>query len=537
MDGTQTSFFDVERERRWHIWVLFAVLFAITFAAVWVVTFSIGNAAAIVLFDTRLFWLTLTGPGLAALLLGSMGVAWLYWRLSRIGAEQRLLAAMCARPLDPDDRYHQRLRNIVDEMAIAGGCSGLRCVVVPTMGMNAFAFSDFDNGGTIGVTEGALARLTRQQLEAVVAHEMAHILAGDCRTVTAACLLFGVYSGALAGFAATDVEAEGSRGGPDFAPVALVLHVGFVFVLTGTLALLALASTLISSAVSRQREYRADAAAVRYTRDPLSLAQALAMMERHPGGAGHIAAGLAALCIRSTESGAWGWLDRLSETHPPTDRRIAALLAFAGVSERQFAASAFAAEDALQQREHFSVPREQVVAPLAAAVAAGLAVADGAGGASAFAGPRGAEQAVAATNVSAVAKAGPQCPACGSTLRPLEYEGMTVLACSGCGGRLVPGRAMARILARREVGFTDEQRLKAADTAAQGDTLRRAAVLSRGRHDSPLTPCPVCGRTMMRRHYDLQYAVEVDVCLVCDRFWFEKDELEVLQLLVEGQVD
>ncbi|HJW75423.1 MAG TPA: M48 family metalloprotease, partial [Thermoleophilia bacterium] len=374
MNGTRTSFFDVERERRWRIWLLFAMLFAITFAGVWVVIFSVGNAAAILLFDTRIFWLTLTGPGLVVLFMGSLGVAWLYWRLTRIGAEERLLAAMCARPLDPDDRYHRRLRNIVDEMALAAGCSRLRCVVVPTMGMNAFAFSDFDGGGTIGVTEGAVARLTRQQLEAVVAHEAAHVLAGDCRTVTAACLLFGVYSGALAGFEEADVGMEGGRGEPSFVPVALMLHYGFVLVLAGILALLALASALISSAVSRQREYRADAAAVRCTRDPLSLAQALAMMERHPGGAGYIAPGLAALCIRPTESGAWGWLDRLSETHPPTDRRIAVLLGFAGVSEKQLAASAFEAEEALEQREHFGVPRGQAVVPLAAAaVAAGLA--------------------------------------------------------------------------------------------------------------------------------------------------------------------
>lgn len=135
-----------------------------------------------------------------------------------------------------------------------------------------------------------------------------------------------------------------------------------------------------------------------------------------------------------------------------------------------------------------------------------------------------------------MAATGPSCPACGNTLRSLEYEGMTVLACGGCGGRLVPARSVARILARREVGFDDGQLARAAYTEAEGDHLRRTAVLSRGRHELPLTPCPLCGRTMMRRHYDLQYAVEIDICLVCDRLWFEKDELEVLQLLVEGRV-
>lgn len=513
MDGEPTLFFDVERERRSRIWLLFATLVGLFFAGVWVVTLCVGLAASALLFDTRVFWLTFTLPGLLTLLPCSAGAAWLYWRLSRVGAQERLLAAMHARPIDPDDRFHQRLKNIVDEIAIAGGCPRLRCVVVPTVGMNAFAFSDFAGGGTIGVTEGALARLSREQIQGVVAHEAAHILSGDCATVTAACLLFGVYSSAVSELGSIDAGIDGDRPGDSLVPLAPVF------------AVLALASALINSAISREREYRADAAAVRYTRDPLGLAQALGMMARHPGGAGCIPSGLAALCIRPTGSSAYDWLDRLTETHPPTDKRIAILLRLAASSTASFASRSSEAEEALERREH-------LVRPPAIRAAAAVAVGLGSGLLQATAGVTGTASASAMSSA-----AGPHCPSCGASLRPADYEGASILACQACGGCLVPSGAMGKILARREVGFTDEQRRLAAFMASEGDHLRRAAVLARGHVPRALTLCPLCGKRMVRRHYDLQHAVEVDSCLVCDRFWFEKDELEVLQLLVEGEVD
>jgi Zn-dependent protease with chaperone function/Zn-finger nucleic acid-binding protein len=549
MDGAPTTFFDVERERRWRIWLLFATLAGLFFAAVWVVTFCVAGAAASVLFDTRAYWLTFTAPGLAALLTGSLLAAWLYWRVSRIGADARLLAAMHARPLDPDDRYHRRLRDIVEEMAIAGGCPRLRCVVVPTVGMNAFTFSDFEGGGTIGVTEGALARLTRQQLEGVVAHEVAHVLGGDCRTVTAACLLFGVYSSAAGGLGAVRMGIDGDTD-PGRLPSSAFLLQGVLAVgLQGVFATLALATALVDSALSREREYRADAAAVRYTRDPLSLAQALALMERHPAGAGYLAPGLAALCIRPAGSGESDWFSRLDATHPPTERRIAVLLGFAGVSPQAFAVASLEAEDALAKREHVAAP--PATRPLAAGAGLEGVVAVPPQQASAGQTPGAAvspsgdmctagdtcasgRARTAAAAGNGGSSAAPACPSCGASLRPVDYEGLTILSCSACGGRLVSSSAAAKILARREVGFSDEQRRLAVVVAQEGDHLRRQAVLARGRHETSLAPCPLCGKTMLRRHYDLQSAVEVDVCLVCDRIWFQKDELEVLQILVEG---
>ena len=94
---------------------------------------------------------------------------------------------------------------------------------------------------------------------------------------------------------------------------------------------------------------------------------------------------------------------------------------------------------------------------------------------------------------------------------------------------------VGKLLARREAGFSDEQRRVADLVTASGDSLRRAAVLARGKPGVALVACPTCAAPMMRRHYSYEYAVEIDHCVRCDLLWFERDELEALQILVERQ--
>jgi Zn-finger nucleic acid-binding protein len=125
------------------------------------------------------------------------------------------------------------------------------------------------------------------------------------------------------------------------------------------------------------------------------------------------------------------------------------------------------------------------------------------------------------------------CPGCGAGLRPADYEGVDVLVCASCGGRLLSTRDVNRILARREASFTDAQERLADLLISGGDRLRRSALLARGKPGVDLVPCPRCAAPMVRRHYSYEHAVEIDYCGLCDLFWFEKDELEALQILVE----
>ncbi len=111
---------------------------------------------------------------------------------------ERVLTAVLARPIDPEDVYHMRLKNIIEEVSVAtGGSHQIEAYVMPTPAMNACAIADFSGRAAIAVTEGLLARLTRAQLEAVIGHEAAHVASGDSLTKSVFCGLFGLHEEAL----------------------------------------------------------------------------------------------------------------------------------------------------------------------------------------------------------------------------------------------------------------------------------------------------------------------------------------------------
>ena len=352
------TLFEVEREKRWRIWLLFGLLVALAFVTAWVGCLVVTIILYFAFPEPGVVTWLFTPAGIAIVLGVSLVVALLYWGLAQIGARGRLMAAMHCQSLDPGDRYHARLANIVEEMRLATGAPRIDCVTVRTVGLNAFAFSDLRGGGVIGVTEGALARLSRQQLEAVVAHEFAHILSGSYVTVTVSCLLFGVYSSL-----AESLDGAADASSDTKAASAVVLMVP----LRGWLWVMQLASSVVNAAISRQREWQADLAAVRYTRDPLALAEALRVISRHPGGAGYIPEGLAPLCIRATGSLGWpavAWRD----SHPPIEARIRTLLGVAHVSPAEFERQAAEAAEDFERREHWSPAPGAAPAPTFAAL-------------------------------------------------------------------------------------------------------------------------------------------------------------------------
>ena len=496
------TLFEVEREKRWRIWLLFALLLVLAFVTAWIACVIVfGIAYLLVVREPAVVAWLFTPRGVLPVLGAAFVFSLLYWWLAQLGARERLYAAMHCRPLDPGDRYHERLANIVEEMRIATGGPRIQCVTVRTVGFNAFAFSDLHGRGVIGVTEGALARLSRQQLQAVVAHEFAHILSGGYVTVTVSCLLFGIYSSLVEKL--DDVADAGADTDAAAATLGMVP-------LRSWLWLMQLASSMVSSALSRERERQADLAAVRYTRDPLALAEALRIIGRHPGAAGYIPEGLAPLCIRATGTLGWpavSWRD----SHPPLEERIGALLGVAHVSRAEFKGQAERAGEDLERREHWSpAPAPANAAGVVAAAPAGAAAPP----------PRGA---------------GMACPSCGAALVRAPYEGIDIALCDRCGGRLVTTPEIGKLLARREAAFSEGQQRLADLLTAGGDGLRRAAVLARGRPGVSLIRCPRCSAPMMRRHYSYEYAVEIDYCSLCDLTWFERDELEALQVLVERQ--
>ena len=124
------TLFEVEREKRWRVWLLFALLLALAFATAWVACLIVLGVAYLVLPPVGPPAWLFTPAGVGVVLAAALAFSLLYWGLVQIGARERLLKAMHCRPLDAGDRYHDRLANIVEEMRIATGGPRIECVTV-----------------------------------------------------------------------------------------------------------------------------------------------------------------------------------------------------------------------------------------------------------------------------------------------------------------------------------------------------------------------------------------------------------------------
>lgn len=228
------------------------------------------------------------------------------------------LGAVLVAP-DSGSYTHRRLRNVVEEMAIASGTPVPQIFVLEgEAGINAFASGYSVSDAAVTVTRGALDKLSRDELQGVIAHEFSHVLNGDMRlNIRLMGLLFGLLVLGVIGRKLLHVSRGGgsSRNGGGIYVVALgVMLAGYVGLFCGR---------LIKAGVSRSREYLADASAVQFTRQTVGLAGALKK-----------AAGVSAgtrLTANSGEEvahmlfGDGVGYSRLFATHPPLLRRIARL--------------------------------------------------------------------------------------------------------------------------------------------------------------------------------------------------------------------
>ena len=212
------------------------------------------------------------GSTLLVILLGSL---YKTWRLSDGG--HSIAQLLGGRPLAPNttDTHERRMLNVVEEMAIASG------VPVPTVylmdgeeSINAFAAGFTPQDAVIGVTRGTLELLNRDELQGVIAHEFSHIFNGDMRlNLRLMGVLHGILVIALIGYFILRTSMfRGSSRGRNGGAAALPL-IGLVLVVLGYVGVFF--GRMIKSAVSRQREYLADASAVQFTRNPDGIGGAL----------------------------------------------------------------------------------------------------------------------------------------------------------------------------------------------------------------------------------------------------------------------
>jgi heat shock protein HtpX len=265
-------------------------------------------------------------------LVASVVAALVAWNARRRGPSQVLAAAGAREITDPRTHEERQLANVVEEMAIAAGLPRPRIYVVEDPDPNAFATGHGPETAAVAVTRGLLTTLNREELQAVVGHEMAHVRNLDVRLMTTIAALVGVVvilSDVLGRFmrhGGGRVLGGGGRGrGRGGNPLAVVILVVWII----TLLLAPLITRLMALAVSRNREYLADATAAELTRNPLALAGALEKIEAAAAPTRAIARATAHLCIadplgRAVNAKEGRWANLLG-THPPMPMRIARL--------------------------------------------------------------------------------------------------------------------------------------------------------------------------------------------------------------------
>jgi Zn-dependent protease with chaperone function len=217
-----------------------------------------------------------------------------------------------------DNFAYKRLRNVVEEMAIASGVPVPRIFVLESeAGINAFASGYSPNDAAITVTRGALDKLTRDELQGVIGHEFSHVLNGDMRlNIRLMGVVFGILVLATIGRKLAEISGRSrsrDSGGIVMFGIALLVvgYIGVVF------------ARLIKASISRQREFLADASAVQFTRQTGGIAGALKKL-------GALAAG-SKLSSSNTEEvahmlfGDGVGYSALFATHPPLAERIVRL--------------------------------------------------------------------------------------------------------------------------------------------------------------------------------------------------------------------
>jgi len=490
----------------------------------------------------------------AVILILSCGVAAIHWKYTTNNLIPRILEALNAERPNPQDRYHKRYIHILEELSVATGGRKFSGYVIPSMALNACAACDCNGRAIMAVTEGVLAKLNRSQIEAVMAHEAGHIIRGDSLEASITVSLFDILTELLTNFPLTfKLSWYSLRAG--LISIYFLCLTALVYLL---LQCTRFAGFILNMFMSRQREFRADAIAARLTRNPLALAEALYIISHSWHGADAPGENLAPLFIVKNRCNALDELDSvfsdLFSTHPPIRQRLSILLDMAH-SEQEALESAFV-KSAHKPRTlvtYLPKPGEAMwlfhkggrwIGPynMDQILAFDWVVSDML---VKKMGARDVRLAWQDPEIMGVLKrrAGYQdektkrmlCPHCHEELIEMRYEGSRLYGCGVCHGSLVHQNDLARIIVREEAGFTEEIKAKAHKLQYQNRKITRPRL----NPDIPtayVLYCPHCATgqaKMMRRFYNLMYRIEIDKCHICGMVWFDKDELEMLQFLIE----
>ncbi|MDI6845908.1 MAG: zinc metalloprotease HtpX [Candidatus Saccharicenans sp.] len=566
------AFWEIQRKQKVISALLFIVLFIFYFL-------STGVISAAILFSADLFI-----PGFSFLAASFfkpyvvilISVSFILTLINFISARKKgslyILKNLRACTPDPEDRYHLTFLNILEEMKISSGIPVIRGYIIPTVNLNSLSLIDRDGKPAIVITEGLLGEASRDELQAVVAHETAHILSDDTFLLTLVCSIASFYEKLIDSLEKERDLSEDMLKRPDkgTSPVQPLVYLAGIF----SCAILKLFITFLS----QKREMLADATAVELGRDPMALARIIykAHLANSFLGESNLFTPLFLVPPDSREIKETIW-DKLFNTHPPLTIRLKNLAAMAhrelkdvidGVRKqeenREKLRLKYTPVDDLPTEYGEKLKKLQLQARVALEKDRVWFVRESGG---AWNGPYLLGELITLPfftpalrvknlkeNLEGPARSFPQvrfalyrqlkkqpidpnlknrCPFCLTDLDESFYEGVKIKKCSGCRGKLVSFNHLEKIFARKELSFSERLRQKALNYK---EALLKTDLKIPVVKEKPPALCPECGLQFTLRPFNYFYLMPVYKCYNCQLIWFEDEELEILQLLVEEKI-
>ncbi len=266
---------------------------------------------------------------------GGVIIALIVWAIMNLVAyaqgDSILLAVSGAKKINPDD--HPRLYNVVEEMKIASGLEKMPDIyIIDDPALNAFATGRDPNHAAVAITSGLLQKLNRDELQGVIGHEMSHIKNRDVLTMAMCAVLLGTivilswYASRMLFFGGMGRSRRSSSRDGGGAQL-IILAVAIVLMILAPIM-----AQLIYFAVSRKREYLADASSALYTRYPEGLASALEKIAASTTQLSSANQATAPMYISNPFRKEGMSVSDLTATHPPISERVRLLRAMSGAS-------------------------------------------------------------------------------------------------------------------------------------------------------------------------------------------------------------
>jgi heat shock protein HtpX len=562
------DFYEIQKKQQRKSYVLIGILFLFYFFAVGLISLVFFLSIGLIFLDpSRLFSTTIPNFMMGNVILSGLIAFFHFFEARKFGAKFILKRILAQKP-DPSDRHHKRFMNTLEEMSIASGLPKVHPFIIPGSAINSMALIKANGEPCVIVTEGLLAELTRDELQAVIAHELGHIIRGDSFYLTLVCSLANLFERVRQRLEPDEIPAGGAF--PDYQGQ------GQAVLAYSAVTFSSFIMHILSTLINRERETLADAAAVEISRNPRALARAIYKAHMRNSFVGDFNLTYSPLFIVPPESKgiSEGFFSRIFSSHPPLMKRIGLLADMAHIKKESLIDEVWNIQkDREEARQvHPAFEEHQPETAFSLLEKAASAKEDGKiwlvrNPKEIWEGPFSLKEALflryftplvpmrnLQENITASANEFPQirealrgirkqkpldpskhnhCPRCRIPLNDSYYEGVAIKACSQCKGRLVESSLMDRIIARKEIAFSEALIDKAQDFKAM---FMSDPVYSRKSRSGKLPPlfCPNCGGKMLPRPYNYHLVIPVDKCLLCNQIWFDSDELEILQILIEN---